>query len=74
MAWLAVDKYKTECIYSVRPFRGKSAFELPYDKNYDDNGLPEYNIHGQCIILPKGTIQKIIGYELTWENDPVEIR
>lgn len=27
-----------------------------------------------CIILPKGTIEKLIGRKLTWKDEPVELK
>lgn len=74
MAWLAVDKYGNEEIHSVKPFRKKHFWEIPYEKDYDDNGFPVCYYKGDCIQLPKGTIKKIIGRELTWNDEPVEIK
>lgn len=34
----------------------------------DDNPLPE-----GAIVLPKGTIRKLIGRNLTWKDEPVEL-
>lgn len=73
MAWVAVDKYGNENIFSIKPLRTKQFWEIPFEKYYDDNGSNVYYYHGEDIILPKGTIRKILGYELTWDNDPVQI-
>lgn len=62
MAWVAVDKNGDEAIYEEKPLRGKEDWLLPYDYGY-------YGLSA----LPKGSIKKLIGRELTWENDPVEI-
>ena len=35
----------------------------------DNDPLPE-----GCIVLPKGSIKKLIGRELTWEDEPVELK
>lgn len=60
MAWLAVDKDGGEVIYNMYPERGQFVFD------------PEcYRI---SIDLPDGTIEKIIGRKLTWEDEPVEIK
>ena len=40
--------------------------EMPYREG--DCFLAEQNIH-----LPKGSIEKLIGTKLTWENEPLEI-
>lgn len=93
MAWLAVDKDKTEKIFSSRPIRrNESNSELSlgdkvkrlvrsaYSKNEykkwaaywstdEFDPLPEGGI-----ILPKGSIEKLIGRKLTWKNEPVELK
>lgn len=28
----------------------------------------------ECIMLPKGSIKKLIGRELTWNDEPVELK
>lgn len=60
MAWVAVDKNGFEYIYDSCPERGKCVFD------------PEGNLH--CVGLPKGTIKKLIGKDLTWEDNPVELK
>lgn len=74
MAWLAVDKFGNEEIHSVKPLRGKQHWEIPYDKDYDDNGFPVYYYKGDYFQLPKGSIKKLIGRDLTWEEEPVELK
>lgn len=58
MAWLAVDKDGIETIYMSEPNR--------FDKYWDDC-CPS-------IKLPKGSIKKLIGRELSWEDKPVELK
>lgn len=65
MAWLAIDKNNDEYIYSEQPIRYKGC----WDMNYSENGYPI----GSMISLPNGTIKKLIGRELTWEDEAVEI-
>ncbi len=60
MAWLAILEDGLELIFQERPIKD-GIFWKPVDKNYT------------VIILPDGTIEKIIGRKLTWEDDPVEI-
>lgn len=69
MAWLAVDKSSVECIFANEPIR--------INGQWDDI---DYTVHGEInydnctgIVLPKGSIKKLISYELTWEDKPVEI-
>lgn len=59
MAWLAVDgKNNTEWVYDYKPER---ASEFWYDI-------------GNFIKLPKGSIKKLIGRDLTWDDEPVELK
>lgn len=76
MAWVAVDKYGNESVYSVRPARNieRGYFVLAKVKVYKGENNTVYETVGECVDLPKGTIRKILGYELTWDNDPVQIR
>lgn len=68
MAWLAVDKDGTEYIYPEHP-----------EKDYPSKNC--WNCVEYCttyyvdlaIPLSKGTIFKLIGKELTWDDEPVEI-
>jgi hypothetical protein len=61
MAWLAVDGDDfSEWIYEVAPCRGELFNHWVTDAN-------EYAIE-----LPKGSIKRLIGRELTWEDEPVE--
>lgn len=60
MAWLAVDQDESEFIYSNKPIRKYDLMWEPNCCNY---------VH-----LPKGTIKKIFGIELTWNNEPVELK
>lgn len=51
---------------------------LQQDENLDHWRDQEYLSMGEyCInyeiLLPRGTIEKIIGKKMNWENDPVEI-
>lgn len=58
MAWLCVDKNGVECITTDKPYR----FDDVWDEDYEQ------------IKLPTGSIQKLIGCSLTWEDEPVEIK
>ena len=60
MAWVAVDKDSRECIYQFRPKRVNNQF-MP---------LYEYSMR---LALPKGSIKKLIGRNLSWNDEPVEI-
>lgn len=57
MAWLAVDKDGSEWITTDKPYR------------FDDVWYEDY----EQVKLSKGSIQKLIGRSLTWEDEPVEL-
>jgi len=62
MAYVAVDSGGDEYIYSSKPIRNR-----------------EYQVWGivfdsQNIELVKGSIEKLIGRKLTWEDEPVELK
>lgn len=70
MAWLAVDKKGNERIFRNKP-------------KYDwCEWLDEEEFYAECqcfdisteIELPKGTIKKITGRDLTFEESPFEIK
>ena len=63
MAWVAVDKDGTEVICNPEPYRDWVDFMQCVE-----------NIFDPCAIgLPKGSIKKLIGREITWEDEPVEL-
>ena len=63
MAWVAVDKDGTEKMYSLKPKRCETMWDEFLEP---DNPF--------AIILPKGIIKKLVGRELTWKNDAVELK
>lgn len=62
MAYLAVDKNGVECIFEAMPTR----FYLYSEWEVDDE---DYDT--DMIQVPKGTIEKIIGRKITWDDNPV---
>ena len=68
-AWLAVDKSGTECIYAdKKPLRGKDKWgPESWDYRYD------YAFY-DFVELPKGSIKKLIGRDLSWSDEPVELK
>lgn len=62
MAWLAVGLHGGEAIFEGKPIRN----------SYGD--LRPTGIFRAVINLPEGTIAKLIGRELTWEDEPVELK
>ena len=64
MAWLAVDKNGCEWIFDDKPV-------IVYESYFD---LPRYwYVYSNKVLLPKGTIKRLIGRELSFYNDPVEL-
>ena len=61
MAWVAVNKDGSEFIFEENPIRKLDYFDVRYQ--FDD----------PVIQLPKGSIKKLIGIELTWNDEPVEL-
>ena len=70
MAWVAVDKEGRECIYQFRPKRGNDQF-LPKRRNIPFIPLYEYSM---WITLPKGSIKKLIGRDITWKDGPIKLK
>jgi hypothetical protein len=59
MAWLCTDKNGYDFITTSKPERSRS-FDGVWLVAYED------------IQLPKGSIKRLIGRELTWDDEPVE--
>lgn len=59
MAWVAVDRNGMEYIYPIKPSRDRDFFITDY---------------GCDIYLPKGSIKKLISRDLTWQDEPVELK
>lgn len=66
MAWLTVDGLGIEWIFAAKPHRIKDcqSWEIPYKDTY---------VLTDTIELPKGTIEKLIGRKLTWNDEPVKL-
>lgn len=64
MAWVAVDENGDEWIYGKdKPYRERFGIDIWV-----------WFSDGASVHLPKGTIKKLIGYELTWKDEPVELK
>ena len=61
MAWLTVDYDGTEVVWERRPHR--------------ENGSWEYDRKNPCcfVELPKGSVVKLTGYTMSYDDDPLEI-
>lgn len=72
MAWVAVHENGHEGIFSNKPTRG-GGLHFWYDEVNDEvnDGGTLYDTE---IPLPKGSIKKLIGRNLTWNDEPVELK
>lgn len=64
MPYLAVNKDGVEAVFRFKPIRDNFFRVWKPSEKYPFDALVE---------LPKGTIKKIIGRELTWEDEPVKL-
>lgn len=62
MAFVATDSDRAEWMYETKPTR----------QSYNDRWRCEGE-SDSMIELPKGSIRKLIGRELTWKDEPVEL-
>lgn len=60
MAWLAVDKNGWEFIYRDKPCRQFNTYWYAGEDHF--------------VELPEGSIKKLIGKELSWGDEPVELK
>lgn len=60
MAWLAVDKDGSEYVYQDKPIRKDKLFDRQEDES-------------ELVQLPEGSIKKLTGKELTWDDEPIEL-
>ncbi len=58
MAWVACDEDGYEFIFSKKPERDEGEWVTYYS---------------DAIRLPYGSIRKLIGKDLSWEDEPVEL-
>lgn len=69
MAWVAVDKNEKEHVYQSLPIR------LIDDEPFGNQWmLSSTSLVTHWVELPKGSIEKLIGKKLTWEDEPVELK
>lgn len=61
MAWVAVGIKGNEWIFSDKPMRAE-----PYIWRTD--------IWDNVVRIPEGSVKKLIGRELTWNDEPVELK
>ena len=74
MAWVACGIYGEEFVFNNKPHR--SIYENVFQIDENDILTCEWidDKYCSCINLPKGSIKKLIGKELTWGDEPVELK
>ena len=60
-AWVAVDADGSEWVFNDKPIRRNREWECSKIKDW-------------MVELPKGSIKALIGRELTWNDEPVELK
>lgn len=66
MAWLTVNKDGRELIFESMPERCNDEYWTVFPSILS-NDVTDY------VVLPQGSIEKLIGRELNWSDEPVEI-
>lgn len=73
MAWVAVEINGDEYIFSNKPKRDRNFWFDEVYESFDGQGGRLEHSHYSDIQLPKGSIKKLIGKDLTWEDEPIEL-
>ena len=77
MAWVAVHKDGEENIFELKPCRRDYncvSYKSYEPTHWSDEDVSEYGNGDTGISLPKGTIKKLIGRDLDWSDEPVELK
>lgn len=74
MAWVCVGYSGEELVFRYKPHR--SIYEKVFQIDENDTIEHEWEDDKCCsrINLPKGSIKKLIGRELSWNDSPVELK
>lgn len=70
--WLAVNKNGVEKCFHNKPKRYETYWEDV--ETYNEIRAVTTSASDYSMVLPKGSIEKLIGRKLTWENKPVELK
>lgn len=70
--FLAVNKNGDEVIFDNLPTRQGEIWTD--ERSAHDEEYFSVEDHNSAIVLPKGTIHKLTGKYLTWENDPISLK
>lgn len=72
MAYLAVQSWGDEMMFHNCPTRKENKYWQD-DEVYDEIRRLTTCAEDYSIVLPKGTIKKLIGRDMTWEDKPVDL-
>lgn len=78
MAYVAVDLSGKERIFHNKPTIHKSVYFSFPDELRDETYYGEYRAHTTSaddgsIVLPAGTIKKLVGHEMSMYDEPIEL-
>lgn len=65
MAWVVIDEFDEECILSSKPSKNKC--DKDWAGYWNDFYIEKVN-------LPKGSIKRLIGRELSWSDEDVKLK
>lgn len=74
MAWVAINRDNTEYIFQHKPKCSEGYWSDEVFESFDGQGGKPIFHHATDIELPKGSIKKLIGRDLAWEDEPVELK
>lgn len=66
MSWVAVNKNGGEYIFNLKPERG-NVLDKWYVCNHEQNS-------SMATPLPKGSIKRLTSIDLTWDDEPLELK
>lgn len=72
MAYLAVQSWGDEVMFHNCPTRKENKYWQDDEVYWEIRGLTTC-AQDYSIVLPKGTIKKLIGRDMTWEDEPVNL-
>lgn len=72
IVFLAVNKNGDEVILDNFPVRQGEIWTD--ERSAHDDEYFSVEDHNSAIVLPKGTIHRLTGSYLTWENDPISLK
>ena len=70
MAWLAVNEIEVKLDFNPNRYREVIFNFKPERESYCNRWFSQEE--GNGVFLPNGSIKKLIGKELTWNDEPIE--